>query len=269
MAKRSSRHAGRAPTSNTYRFFVHPDAIRGGHVHVEESGLIHQIGDVLRLRPGHKVTLLDNSGWEHVVRIETIERHSITGAVEARQPAGGEPRLKLALYVALLKGERFEWVLQKGTELGASIFAPIICERSVVDGAAELGHAKSERWERIVREAAEQSRRGRLPVLLPPQRFSQACESAVAQAQTLLLWEGSGGTGLRQVLQAPGSPLLSSEPLSLAVFSGPEGGWTEDELATAIRYNMRLVSLGARTMRAETAPIAAAAALFYEHGDLE
>jgi 16S rRNA (uracil1498-N3)-methyltransferase len=91
----------------------------------------------------------------------------------------------------------------------------------------------------------------------------------VEQAQTLLLWEGSGGTGLRQVLQAPGSRPSSSDPLALAVFSGPEGGWTEDELATAIRYNIRLVSLGARTLRAETAPIAAAVAIFYEHGDLE
>ena len=269
MAKRSSHHAGRAPTSNTYRFFVHPDTIQGSHVRIEETGLVHQIGNVLRLRPGHEVTLLDNSGWEHAVRLDTVERHVIIGTVEMRQPASGEPRLKLALYVALLKGERFEWVLQKGTELGASMFAPIICERSVVDNAAGLGHSKIERWERIVREAAEQSRRGRLPVLLPPQRFSQACEQAAAQAKTLLLWEGSGGTGLRQVLRALDSPLPSSAPLSLAVFSGPEGGWSEDELATAIRYNMRLVSLGPRTLRAETAPIAAAAALFYEHGDLE
>ena len=269
MAKRSSHHAGRAPTSNTYRFFVHPDTIQGSHVRIEETGLVHQIGNVLRLRPGHEITLLDNSGWEHVVRLETVERHVIIGTVEMRRPASGEPRLKLALYVALLKGERFEWVLQKGTELGASMFAPIICERSVVDNAARLGHSKIERWERIVREAAEQSRRGRLPVLLPPQRFSQACEQAVAQAKTLLLWEGSGGTGLRQVLRALDPPLLSSAPLSLAVCSGPEGGWSEDELATAIRYNMRLVSLGPRTLRAETAPIAAAAALFYEHGDLE
>jgi 16S rRNA (uracil1498-N3)-methyltransferase len=269
MAKRSAHRPARPADSNTYRFFVHPDAIQGRHVRIEESGLIHQIGNVLRLRPDHQITLLDNSGWEHTVRLETVERQMVTGSVEARELAPGEPRLKLTLYVALLKGERFEWVLQKGTELGVSVFVPLICERSVVDDAAAIGAGKQERWERIVREAAEQSRRGRLPKLLPAQRFAPACEHATRRATTLLLWEGRGGTGLRQILRTSEARPTPSGPLSLAVFSGPEGGWSEGEIATAIMYNIGLVSLGSRTLRAETAPIVAATAIFYEHGDLE
>ncbi len=268
MAKRSSQRTGRQAASNAYRFFVHPDAIQGRDVRIEARTLVHQIGNVLRLRLGDEVTILDNSGWEHTVRLTDVERHVIRGTVEARQLSPGEPRLKVALYVALLRGERFEWVLQKGTEIGVSAFVPVVCERSVVDDAAEIGAGKLERWERIVREAAEQSGRGRLPKLQPAQLFGPACEHAVRRARTLLLWEGSGA-GLRQTLQASLPDRISAPPLSLAVFSGPEGGWTESELATAIMYNISLVSLGSRTLRAETAPIAAATAIFYEHGDLE
>lgn len=269
MAKRSSRPTSRPATSNTYRFFVDPDVIHGRDVRIEERALVHQIGTVLRLRSSMEVTLLDNSGWEHTVRLESVERHAVSGTVESRQLAAGEPHLKLALYVALLKGERFEWVLQKGTELGVSVFVPVVCERSVVDDAAEIGAAKLERWERIVREAAEQSRRGRLPKLQPAQLFSPACEHATRRERTLLLWEGHGAASLRRTLKESVPRAAPPAPLSLAVFSGPEGGWTESEMATAIMYNIDLVSLGARTLRAETAPIAAAAVLLYEYGDLE
>ncbi len=138
-----------------------------------------------------------------------------------------------------------------------------------MDDAAEIGANKLERWERIIREAAEQSRRGRLPKLQPAQLFGPACEHAVRRARTLLLWEGSGATSMRQVLRGQSVEVDASAPLSFALFSGPEGGFTESELATAIMYNIGLVSLGPRTLRAETAPLAAAAVLLYEHGDLD
>lgn len=258
----------RRSTSNTLRFFVAPGTLRGAEARIADGALAHQIGHVLRLRPADEITLLDNSGWEHMIRIESIERHAVTGMIVARQLAAGEPRLRLALYVALLRGERFEWVLQKGTELGASIFAPITCERSMVD-AKEISAAKMERWERIIREAAEQSRRGRLPQLQPAQPFGSACADATRRAPALLLWEGSGGTSLRRILQEQLPRPGEHGPPSLAVFSGPEGGWTEGEVATALKNNVQLASLGPRTLRAETAPIAAAAAIFYEHGDLD
>src|SRR5919197_99737 len=91
--------------SNTYRFFVASDAIRG--------------------RDGEQVTLLDNSGWQYVVALSSVERGRVAGTVERKELAGGEPRTKLTLYVALMRPERFEWVLQKGTELGASAFVPV------------------------------------------------------------------------------------------------------------------------------------------------
>ena len=250
----------RPSPSNTYRFFVAPTAIRGHDVHIDDGALLHQLGNVLRLQPADRIVLLDDTGSEYTVVLRTIGRQEITGYVEACIPAPGEPRLRLALYVALLKGDRFELVLQKGTELGASRFVPLITARSLADPATT---GRRERWERIIRESAEQSRRGRLPVLTAPQPFRQACIEATGAARTILLWEGQDAQSLADAL-APGH----DDPRPLALFSGPEGGWTEDEVATAVGYNMIPVSLGPRILRAETAPIAATAAIFFGHGDL-
>ena len=274
--------------SNTYRFFVDSGAIHGRDVLLEDGELAHQIGTVLRLRPGEKITLLDNSGWQHVVALHTVERGRVAGTVERKELAGGEPRTKLTLYVALMRPERFEWVLQKGTELGVSAFVPLICERSTIADADELSANKLERWNRIMREAAEQSRRGKLPRLTPALFLPAACDQAAQRGTALLLWEGGGVRSLRSVLQhnmgqgdkdmqhlpislSPALPLSPAppHPFSVALFSGPEGGFSASEFETALRYDMIAVTLGPRTLRAETAPIVASSAILYEMGDLE
>jgi 16S rRNA (uracil1498-N3)-methyltransferase len=289
LMPKHTRSARRQTTqSNTYRFFVESGAIHGREVLLEDTELAHQIGTVLRLRPGEKITLLDNSGWQHVVALHSIERGRVAGTVERKELAGGEPRTKLTLYVALMRPERFEWVLQKGTELGVSAFVPLICERSTIADADELSANKLERWNRIVREAAEQSRRGKLPRLAPALFLPAACDHAAQRGTALLLWEGSGVPSLRSVLQkaertsegargregeldASLHPLTPSppHPFSVALFSGPEGGFSTSEFETALRYDMIAVTLGPRTLRAETAPIVATSAILYEMGDLD
>src|SRR5262245_7015355 len=277
--------------SNTYRFFVDADALHGRDVAIEDAELAHQLGAVLRLRAGERVLLLDNSGWQYVVALNSLVGDQVTGTVERKELAGGEPRTKLTLYVALLRPERFEWVLQKGTELGVSAFVPVICERSTVADADELSERKLDRWRRIVREAAEQSRRGKLPRLGPARFFPAASEQAARRGQALLLWEGAGVPPLRRVLRGssqsttvedmrfadsrssildPRSSILDprspAHPFSIALFSGPEGGFSAGEFETASRYGMIPVTLGPRTLRAETAPVVAASAIFYELG---
>ena len=274
MAKRRQHPADtrrrQQAASNTYRFFVAPEAVQGRAAQIDDPALIHQLSAVLRLNPGDQITLLDNSGWEYVVALEHLSRDTISGAIEQKTLAATEPRLKLALYVALLRGERFEWVLQKGTELGVSAFIPVVCQHSAIDDLADIGAAKLERWERIIREAAEQSRRAKLPKLLPAMLFDTACDHAARRSQTFVLWEGSGASSLRSLLHRdePGAQ-TNQTPLSIALLSGPEGGFTESELATAVMYRLSLASLGPRTLRAETAPVAAAAAVLFMHGDLD
>src|SRR5262245_15473818 len=265
MPKHPPRSRRQTIQSNTYRFFVDSDAIHGRDVLLDDSDLAHQIGTVLRLREGERVTLLDNSGWQYVVALNAVDRGRIAGTVERKELAGGEPRTKLTLYLALLRPERFEWALQKGTELGVSAFVPLICERSTIADADALSEHKLDRWRRIVREAAEQARRGKLPRLAPALFFSAACDQAAQRGAAILLWEGGGVPGLRQVLRrhdrAPAQPSAPAEdagwtmetadppatghqppatshPFSIALFSGPEGGFSASEFETAQRYGM-------------------------------
>jgi 16S rRNA (uracil1498-N3)-methyltransferase len=256
---------------NTYRFFVPPDAIQGAQVYVSDPDLAHQLRRVLRLQPGSRVLLLDGQGTAYTVILTDLGRDHVAGEVAQQQPAAGEPAITLTLYVALLRPERFEWVLQKGTELGARRFVPLLMERSL--GAEQAGERKLTRWRRIIREAAEQACRGRLPDLAPPLPFAEGCAEAATSDLALLLWEGGPDHDptpmLRAVLRAPATNSSTTRldaAASVAVLSGPVGGITTPELTTASAHGMIPVSLGPRLLRAETAPIAAAAAIFYESG---
>lgn len=246
--------------SNTYRFFIAPDTINGDTVTLTDAALVHQMAHVLRLRPGSQVLLLDGQGTTYRTTLTAVGRTSVSGQVEAREASAGEPALMLTLYVPLLRAERFEWVLQKGTELGVSRFIPTQCTHSLPADRADA--RKRERWNRIVREAAEQSCRGRLPVVSEPEPFVSACAAAATTDLPLLLWEGTAPS-LRSVLRghahSPATPLPT-----IAILSGPEGGLTNNELTTATEHGMIPVALGARILRAETASIAATAAIFYE-----
>jgi 16S rRNA (uracil1498-N3)-methyltransferase len=277
MAKRSRQTRRVAATSNTYRFFINAAALHGREVTVEDDDFAHQVSNVLRLRTGDRLLLLDNSGWQYVVELVAIEHGRVKGVVEHKELAHGEPRTKVTLYTALMRPERFEWALQKGTELGVSSFVPVICERSTIADANDLSERKIERWERIVREAAEQSCRGKLPRIASALFFPVACDQAAKRGAALLLWEGSDAIPFRQALRASSAEAsaqtilgdIGRHPFSVALFSGPEGGFTSNEVETARNYGIIPVRLGPRILRAETAPLAATAALLYEMGDLE
>jgi 16S rRNA (uracil1498-N3)-methyltransferase len=252
----------RRSTSNTYRFFVPPSSLHGGQFLSTDAKLIHQLSNVLRLQVGDQITLLDGLGNSSLVELTALERKHIVGIVQHSALATGEPQLQLTLYIGLMRAERCEWLLQKATELGVTQFVPMLTERTQ-RAEAGLSAAKRERWERIIREAAEQARRSRLPQLTPPVDFTRACQSRPTDQVSLLLWEGSGVVGLRT--------LLTAQPPSqgYAVFSGPEGGFSSGELEIAREHGIIPVSLGPRTLRAETAPLAAATALLYHCGELE
>lgn len=245
---------------NTHRFFVAPAALASDEVSIHERDLAHQVGRVLRLRPGALVLLLDGAGNACTVRLTEVGRDHVAGQVEQRKQASGEPPFFLTLYVALMRAERFEWVLQKGTELGAGAFVPVVCARSFAHDRPT--GQKQHRWQRIVREAAEQSCRARLPTIPPLHSFAEACACAAAAGPAFLLWEGDGTTAvpsLRAAMRA-----RQAHPPALALLSGPEGGIAPEELTIAREHGIMPVSLGPRILRAETAPIAAAAAIFYE-----
>ncbi len=247
-----------------HRFFIPPEALSPDRVLLTGT-VVHQLCHVLRLRPGDHIMVLDDSGWEHEVELTEISRERAEGAVLRRRLVETEPQVKLSLYQALLKGERFEWSLQKGTELGIVEFVPTLAARCIVQHLDMSGH-RLERWGRIIQEAAEQAHRGRLPRLQPALLLTEACKRMVRAGPALMLYEGTTAGGLRDALRE----LEAERPLfNVSLLVGPEGGFTEQEATLAERYGVRLVSLGPRILRAETAGLVAAAAILYHLGELE
>lgn len=242
---------------NTLRFFVPPAALAGDEVRLADQGLAHQLGRVLRLGPGDRVLLLDGLGAACEVALQSVGRDEVRGQVLSRGPAPGEPPVALTVYLPLIRPERFEWALQKCVELGAARLVPVAFARSLPADRADA--RKLERWGRIVREAAEQACRGRLPPIEEPIPFAAACARAAATDLPLILWEREAPP-LRETLgREPGR----AAPATCALLSGPEGGIADDELTAARAHGIIPVSLGQRILRAETAPVAAAALIIH------
>jgi 16S rRNA (uracil1498-N3)-methyltransferase len=244
------------------RFFLPVDCFQGEQVRFPPE-TAHQLYHVLRMQPGARLVALDNRGSQFLVELEQVAPKAAFGRIITRSRAEGEPWVRLALFVCLAQREKFEWILQKCTEAGAASFTPVISSRSRVQDREEV-EKKRERWEKIVREAAEQCERGCEPELHPPLPFEIACQQVVQdQRLALIPWEGErfspNPRSLRQVVSDLPRPGESSQAPKVAVFIGPEGGFSEEEIALARRHGIVTVSLGPRILRMETAAMIATA----------
>ena len=236
--------------------------------------LAHQVRDVLRLNPGEQLLLLDNSGDEILATVAKTNKATVEVHLLERRPGRSEPAIRIILCQGLLKSTRFEWILEKGTELGVSVFSPFICRRSLA-GLEDAGSSKIQRWQRIIQEAAEQSGRSLLPELLPIRPLVDALSHISPGALGIMPWEEEHSLTLHDALNSSihpdgnvGTTLAvarsSQTPLTILLFIGPEGGLVADEVALAQNYGVQVVSLGARILRAETAAIATLANVMYE-----
>jgi len=226
--------------------------------------MTHQLYHVLRLQPGAALVVLDNQGRQFQVELEQVAPNTASGRIVSCSAAEGEPWVRLALFVCLAQREKFEWILQKCTEAGAASFTPVISSRSRVQDAEEVDR-KLVRWEKIVREAAEQCERGRVPELNQALSFNEACRQAVQDHRLALIpWEGerflSAPISLRQALSGlPERSESSSRIPQVALIIGPEGGFSDEEVLFARQLGILPVSLGPRILRIETAAIIATA----------
>jgi 16S rRNA (uracil1498-N3)-methyltransferase len=243
-------------------FFIPASSIEGDRVELspEQS---HQVCHVLRLKPGDTIVALDNSGTEYNVTLTTVGRTETAGQVTSKQRAPGEPTAEVTLLQSLLIREKFEWVLQKGTEVGVVQFVPVLTERGLVR-TKTIEDNKLDRWQRILTEAAEQSHRGRIPQLEPILPFDKAVLSLRDYDRCLIAAPSDGAvTTLRDALQG-----IARSPASVAVMIGPEGGFTEEEVARACENGAVRVGLGPRILRTETAAMVACALVLYELGEM-
>lgn len=220
----------------------------------------HHLLRVMRAQPGHRFDVLAEGTLYHCDLV-TAEGGQALARILSREPAPGEPPVQITLMQGLAKGEKMEAVIQHGTEIGISEFVPVSAARSVVKLDSRKAGERVERWQRIAREAAEQCRRGAVPPVRPLLDWSAAAGQCARFDLALVPWE-EGGEPLRTVLEA------HPTARTLALFIGPEGGLTPGEVDLARERGARLVTLGPRILRTETAGLAAAAAILYAMGDL-
>lgn len=232
------------------RFFIPPNHITDQTV-TFPSEISHQIRHVLRLNQDDLVDVLDNSGKIYRTRLDGHPIGNwITGTVIEIYQSETESAIPIIIYFGLTSREKVELILQKGTETGVTGFHPFISERTLIQ-SVEKSSAKTDRWERIIREAAEQSGRGRLPELWEPLTFAGCLQNAKQEnGLNLIAWEEADVTG-----QSLKESLNHYETGRIGLFVGPEGGFSMEEVELARSLECRIVSLGARTLRMETAAI--------------
>ena len=249
-------------------FHAPPESFSPGGSHVvlsrEESQHLTQ---ALRLGAGARVQVFDGEGREFLCEVADAGGRggAVLGVVGRVEPPRAESPLALVLAAALLKGEKFDLVVQKATELGVVRVVPVETARAEVRGSREAGAARrAERWRRIALEAAKQSGRARVPEVGAPVGLEElfGAEPARAGARRVMFTE-RGGRGLVETVAAWGGG--TAEVVALV---GPEGGWEDGEIARAVESGWEAVTLGGRTLRAETACLVAVALLQHLCGDL-
>lgn len=239
------------------RFFVCPDMLQDDEVNLPEE-VFHHLRVVLRRSEGEEILLLDGVGGVSRCRVDVLGKKGGKARILERWQEV-ETAFPVSLLQGLPKGDKFDLVLQKGTELGIGAFTPVLSERSVPVRGAEREDRRLQRWQRIVQEAARQCRRPRLPKLHAVQSLEEALASCQADLK-LMLWEEES--------QPLAKVLNSRNPDDVAILVGPEGGFSTDEAATARRFGFVPVRCGPRILRSETAGFAVAAVLQYLYGDL-
>jgi 16S rRNA (uracil1498-N3)-methyltransferase len=252
------------------RFYAPPEAfapdtelVKLGAVKLGAEETRH-LRDVLRLRAGDEAYVFDGAGREFSCHVGQVDRASATmEVIQEVEPASPESPLRLTLAIALLKGEKFDLVVQKATELGVSRLIPLITSRTDVriKGNEDAGR-KVTRWQRIALEATKQCGRAKLMNVTAPVPFGELVESSSSQDELRLMFAERNGGSLDTVCRSAAQFQL------VTAVVGSEGGWTDQEIDQARTAGWQIVTLGGRILRAETAAITIAGLLQHAFGDL-
>lgn len=228
------------------RFFLNSECFRENKILIADARVAHQMLRVMRMQAGDNFIALDNSGNEFFCVLKDIGEKKVEAAVLEKK-SNIDPAPAVTLFQALPKKlGLFEFILQKCTEIGISAFVPLITARTE---RREL--SKFPRLQTILREAAEQCGRGKIPILHPVKNFSSL--SGAMPSNSIILHTNQNAELLSSII-----PSLKSQK-EINIFIGPEGGFTDEEIGAARKSGAKIVFLGARTLRTETAAIAASA----------
>ena len=238
-------------------FFVTPEQVRERKIYIEGSDVNH-MKNVLRMRIGEVLEVSDGNNHKYCCHIEAFEQELVVLEIDEEQSTDTELPSRICLFQGLPKGDKMELIIQKAVELGASEVIPVSTRRSIVKLDAKKAAKKVERWQEIARSAAKQSGRGVIPEVSEVLGFKEALEYAKTLDVVLIPYElAEGMAATKKIISqiAPGQ--------SVAVFIGPEGGFSEEEIAQATEQQVQPMTLGKRILRTETAGLAVLSILMF------
>ena len=239
-------------------FYIERPGENGAYLLPEEAKHARK---VLRLGPGDEVCAMDGEGRRWRAVIGAADEDGLW--VDFAEPLPShEPPVRVTVYQGVPKADKLDFIAQKLTEVGAAALAPVKMGRCVVKLDAKDGQKRRERLERIAREAAKQSNRGRAPSVAEPMAWPRALAAMRAHDLVLVPWEEASGFRLKDAFaECPGAK-------DIAVVIGPEGGMTPEEVDAMVSLGAKAVTLGPRILRTETAAVVSAALVMQLWGDL-
>lgn len=243
------------------RYFIDPKQIHTNTIDIIDRENIHHIRRVMRFNEGDRIVCADGSGRDFLVEIAAVSADAVRTKILERLQESAEPPMEITIAQALPKADKMEWVIQKGTELGASRFVPFVSERTIVKLDEKKESRRLERWRRIAKEAAEQSHRSILPQVEGVATFKELMQNASAYDLALFAYENEAERSLSDVLRK------HERPARILLVIGPEGGFSSQEVREAAQHLIS-VSLGRRILRTETAGLYMLSCLsFYYESD--
>lgn len=229
-------------------FYVNPKDIKDKSF-VIENEQFHYLSNVRRFSVGDEINIFDGLGNSYKARIDSIDKKSMQGTILSSKTLV-LPNKKIALYTAIPKGERFDWLIEKASEIGVSKIVPVIYLRSVVK---ELSENKLERYKKISISASSQSWRADIMSIESPIKFNETAEKVSGKGNTLnvLPWESEEEKNILDLVKE------NKEIKNINIFIGPEGGFDKSEIDLALQNGFKTVTLGKNILRVETAAIVA------------
>lgn len=240
-----------------YQFFVEDAQIQEHFVLIEGTDVNH-IKNVLRMKPGERIRVSSQSGMNYFCTIADVTEEFVRAEILEKDEAGTELQNKIYLFQGLPKNDKMELIIQKAVELGVYEVIPVAMKNCVVRLDEKKAQNKVKRWQGIAESAAKQSKRSLIPEVHMPMSFKEAAAYAQELDVKLVPYENERG------MRATKDVIGTIEPgQSIAVFIGPEGGFAPEEIAQ-VKDDMKLISLGKRILRTETAGMTALSILVYE-----
>lgn len=242
------------------KFFVNPESISENRIVITGSDAKH-IGAVLRMKKNEKLIVCNGQNIDYDCIIKDISKEAVELEVIERQRNSIEPKIKVRLYQSLPKSDKMDFIVQKCVELGVDEIVPMITDYTVskVDDLKRF-EKKLERWNKISESASKQCMRGKIPSVLNIVSFSEAVKSIFDLDRAIIPYEKESSKSLR-------SSISGFDGKSIAVFIGPEGGFSDCEIQMAVDNKIEPVTLGNRILRTETAGMVVLANIMYELGD--